>query len=91
MQRLISLVAFVSLLAAYSAVAQKYALPNPLVVDGETFVNPVYNSHDASRLNITHETGIASLSIVRLPDALRDKLGYNSNNARLAEEALKKS
>jgi hypothetical protein len=65
------------------------SLPNPLVVEGETFTNPVYASHDASRLNITHKTGVASLPIIMLPNALKQKLEYNHAHAAIAEEALR--
>ena len=72
------------------AVAQKLKLPNPLVVNGEAFINPIYESHDASRLNIMHKTGAASLPIAQLPDGLPKKLGYNSRNAFAAEQEILK-
>jgi hypothetical protein len=83
-------VAFASL-APDALVAQKFALPNPLVTSGESFVDPVYDSHNASRLHITHKTGAASIPIENLPSALRDKVGYNPVDARIAEEALERS
>lgn len=72
------------------AVAQKLKLPNPLVVNGEAFINPIYESHDASRLNIMHKTGAASLPIAQLPNGLPKKLGYNSRNAFAAEQEILK-
>lgn len=72
------------------AVAQKLKLPNPLVVNGEAFINPIYESHDASRLNIMHKTGAASLPIAQLPYGLPKKLGYNSRNAFAAEQEILK-
>lgn len=78
--------AFLSLAGQELVVAQKVKLPNPLVVNGETFINPVYESHDASRLYITHKTGAASLPIAQLPDGLPNRLGYNLSNALSAEE-----
>lgn len=72
------------------AVAQKLKLPNPLVVNGEAFINPVYESHDAARLNIMHKTGAASLPIAQLPNELPNKLGYNRSNALAAEEQILK-
>lgn len=71
-------------------VAQTLRLPNPLPAGGETFVDPVYDSHDASRLYITHKTGVASVRIARLPDTLQQKLGYSANNAQVAESAFAK-
>jgi len=71
-------------------VAQTLRLPNPLPAGGETFVDPVYDSHDASRLYITHKTGVASVRIAHLPDTLQQKLGYSANNAQVAESAFAK-
>jgi hypothetical protein len=90
MRWMFSIVVVLSVAGPETTVAQKLKLPNPLIVNGETFTNPVYESHDASRLNITHKTGAASLHIAQLPNGLPNKLGYNRSNALAAEEELKK-
>jgi hypothetical protein len=70
-----------------SAGAFAVEIPDTLVVDGQTYKGIVYQSHDASRLRVMHETGVASLPIGSLPADLQTKLGYNANAASAAEAA----
>jgi len=84
---MLCLVVLLSVAGSELAIAQILKLQNPLIVNGERFTNPVYDSHDASRLFITHKTGATGLPIDDLPYELQVRLGYNRSNALAAEEA----
>jgi hypothetical protein len=71
------------LIASSSAIAVE--VPNTIVVDGQTYNGVVYQSHDASRLRIMHDTGLAALPLADLPADLREKLGYDEKEAAEAE------
>ena len=70
------------LLLVACAVAAAVEIPETLIVDGQTYKGVVYQSHDASRLRIMHETGIAALPIGDLPADLQSKLGYDEKAAQ---------
>ena len=76
------------LLLVACAVASAVEVPETLVVDGQTYKGVVYQSHDASRLKIMHESGVASLPIANLPADLHAKLGYRPEAAAAAETAF---
>jgi hypothetical protein len=61
-------------------------LPDTLVINGNEYKNIVYNSHDVSRVDIMHESGVASLLIGDLPDELQSLFGYNPAAATAAEK-----
>jgi hypothetical protein len=75
------------LLLIASAAALAVEIPDTLVVDGQTYTGVVYQSHDASRLRVMHETGVAALPIANLPTELQAKLGYDEKAAQAAEAA----
>lgn len=79
---------FLMLVASVSLQAAE--IPDTLVVDGQTYKGVTYQSHDASRLKIMHETGIASLPIANLPSELRVKLGFDEKAAAEAESAFQR-
>jgi len=60
-------------------------LPSILIVNGQTYNGVTYQSHSASRLNIMHESGVASLPIGSLSADLREQLGYSEEAAKAAE------
>jgi hypothetical protein len=66
---------------------QTIVLPKSLTVDETTYTGVVYQRHDASRLEITHDNGLASIKIRSLPEELRRLLGYDADAAMAAEEA----
>ncbi len=70
-----------------SSVALAVEIPDTLVVDGQTYTGVVYQSHDASRLRVMHETGVAAFPIANLPTELQAKLGYDEKAAQAAEAA----
>ena len=67
------------LLVSASAIAVE--LPDTLTVDGITYKSVVYKSHDAERLRVMHDAGIAAFPIGTLPADLRAKLGYDASAA----------
>jgi len=76
------------LLLAACAIAAAVEVPETLVVDGQTYKGVVYQSHDAARLKIMHESGVANLAIADLPTEMQTKLGYDPHEAASAEKAL---
>jgi hypothetical protein len=76
------------LLLVACAVAAAVEIPETLVVDGQTYKGVVYQSHDASRLRIMHETGIAAVPIAQVPAELRSQLGFDETAAAQAEAAF---
>lgn len=62
-------------------------VPDTLAINGQTYKGVTYRSHDASRLNVMHETGLASVRIAELPADLQVKLGYDEDAASAAESA----
>lgn len=76
------------ILVAACAVAFGVEIPDTLVVDGQTYKGVTYQSHDASRLRIMHETGVAALPIAGLSADLQTKLGYDEKAAQAAEAAV---
>jgi hypothetical protein len=66
------------LIVCTSAIAVE--IPATLEVDGQTYRGVTYQSHDASRLRIMHETGVAALPIANLPPDLQDKIRHEQSN-----------
>jgi hypothetical protein len=77
-----------AMLLAICVSAMAVEIPETFVVDGQTYNEVVYQSHDASRLKIMHESGIANLLIANLPKELQAKLDYDPKAATAAEKAL---
>ena len=73
------------LIACTSVIAVE--IPDTLVVDGQTYKGLTYQSHDASRLRVMHESGVAAFPIANLPVDLQAKLGYDPKAAVAAEKA----
>lgn len=76
-----------AVLFAVCVSASAVEIPDTLVVDGQTYKGVVYQSHDASRLKVMHETGVAAFPIASLPADLQVKLGYDPKAADAAEAA----
>jgi len=74
--------------AATELLAQIANFPTRLVVNGQSFSQVSYVSHDASRLKINHAHGIANLPIEDLPSFLQEKLGYEPVAAAANERLL---
>lgn len=71
--------------------ASPVKLPARLTVGGATYTNPRYRSHDDSRLNFSHDTGVASVLIISLPPDIQKSLGFDPAKAVAAEaEAAKR-
>lgn len=60
-------------------------LPDTFLVNGKKYRGAVYQSHDVSRVDIMHESGVASLLIADLSDELQSLFGYNPAAATAAE------
>jgi hypothetical protein len=60
-------------------------LPTTLVIDDIEYRGVLYISHDTSRVEIMHESGVASLLIGDLPDELHSLFEYNPAAATAAE------
>ena len=64
------------------------SLPDTLTIGGDVYKNPVYRSHNEYLLNITHETGAASVLIANLSPSLQAKLGFDRQAAASAQAAF---
>jgi hypothetical protein len=64
------------------------SLPDTLTIGGDAYKNPVYRSHNEFLLNITHETGAASVLIANLSSSLQAKLGFDRQAAASAQAAF---
>lgn len=71
---------FVVVIFLFSTIALSAVdLPTTLLVDGESYTGVVYKSHDASRLTIQHDSGIACIPIASLSPELHKELDYVSH------------
>jgi len=70
-----------------SSAALAVEIPDTLVVDGQTYTGVVYQSHDASRLRVMHETGVGAFPIASLSAELQRALAYDPEAAKAAQEA----
>lgn len=52
-------------------------LPKTLTVDGVEYNNVSYQSHDAAFVKFTHDSGIATVPIEKLPAPLQAELGFD--------------
>lgn len=76
------------LLISLSACFAQINLPAVLVIDGKQYAEVSYISHDAARVKFSHDSGMASVEIAKMPEEIRAALGYNPGAAAEAENAL---
>ncbi len=81
------MIRFLIIFLVVSAAAFAVEIPDTLVVDGQTYKGVVYQSHDASRLRVMHETGVGAFPIASLPTGIQRSLGYDPEAAKAAMAA----
>lgn len=71
--------------AAPPSKSAKPKLPPTLTIDGTTYTNVTYSSHDATSVSFFHSSGVGSVPIADFPEAIRKTLGYNEEAAAKLE------
>ncbi|MGD1020757.1 MAG: hypothetical protein ABSA12_15700 [Verrucomicrobiia bacterium] len=68
-------------LAAASFAEETNTLPTAITVDGVTYSNVTWRTVTPGTVTIFHETGVASISLEKLPPELQHRFGYDPQRA----------
>ena len=75
----------ICILASASICFAEITLPKEIEIDGISYDEVFYQSHDAAKVKFSHSSGISSVEISKLPPAIQSTLGYDES---AAEEAM---